>query len=83
MFEKIKMVKCMEFIMRHLNNEDHLDRWLCYGVADGDIDFGDVSIDDKDKETLEYYLDPEGFEELTELFLSICKDAYKDGGLYV
>ena len=82
MSEKIKMVKCMEFIMRHLNNEDHLDRWLCYGVADGDIEFGDVSIDDMDKETLGYYI-AEGFKELTELFLSICKDAHKDGGLYV
>ena len=77
--ERVRMVKAMEYIVRQVNNEDLLDYWLRVGVADGDIEYGDLT--DEPGET-EYWTENEHFAELMSLFLAIMKSAYKDGGLY-
>ena len=41
--ERVKMVKAMEFICRQINDEDVFMGWLMNGVADGDIEYGDLS----------------------------------------
>ena len=78
--ERIKMVKAMEFITRQLNNEDILMSWLMVGVADSDIKYGDLSVEDDG--TLEYYIEDDNFSELMDTFLRVMREAYKDGGLY-
>lgn len=80
--DRLKMVKAMEFIVKSVNNEDYIDPWLCYGVADGDIEIGDLSINLTDYETLDYYIQDKEFSELMDLFLQIMNRARKDGGLY-
>lgn len=80
--ERIKMIKAMEFITRHINNENVFDRWLVFGVADGDIEYGDLSVLDTDVEDMEYWLDNSNFSELMQEFLDCMRDARKSGGLY-
>ena len=79
---RIKLIKSMEFIVRHLNCEGHMDIWLEEGVADGDIEYGDLGINTKDQENLEYWLEDEHFGELMGLFLRIMSFAQAEGGLY-
>lgn len=80
--ERIQMVKAMEFIARQINNEDIFEVWLALGVADGDIDYGNVALEADDAEILGYYTDDETFAELMGLFLRVMREASKDGGLY-
>lgn len=80
--ERIKMVKAMEFLCRNLNNEDHFMTWIQDGVADGDIEYGDLEVKEDDKENLEIYLDDESFADLMDTFLYIMHRAYHGGGLY-
>ena len=77
--ERIKMVKAMEFIVRQINNEDFIIPWLYVGVADGDIEYGDLSdgVDDAIS-----YTDDETFKELMSVFLRCMAKAKSDGGLY-
>ena len=82
MEERIKMIKAMEFIIRHLNAEDQMDQWLTEGVPDGDIKFGDLTVKSDDKELLEYFVEDEGFADLMGVFLNTMHEAYEDGGLY-
>lgn len=85
MVERMKMVKAMEFIMRCVNDEELFEPWLALGVADGDIDFGDLSVDVKkyeDDEAFWYVVDEGSFAELMQLFLRRMKGALKSGGLY-
>lgn len=85
MVERMKMVKAMEFIMRCVNDEEVFEPWLAFGVADGDIDFGDLSVDVKkyeDDEAFWYAVDEGSFAELMQLFLRRMKGALKSGGLY-
>lgn len=81
---RIKMVKAMEFIVSHVNNEDFTESWLSLGVADGDIKFGDLSVQlPQDSEELyPYYEDDNNFAQLMNLFTQIMSHAHKDGGLY-
>ena len=79
--ERIKMVKAMEYIARQINSEDVFYNWLVSGVADGDIDYADISDDDY-YGIVSYYIDDERFAELMQTFLLCMKEAYKDGGLY-
>ena len=72
-----EMVLAMEKIVRSVNNEDFIDRWLMLGVADGDIKSFDVQEVDK------CYVDDKTLSEMMGLFLSIMNDARKDGGLYI
>jgi len=79
--ERIKMVKAMEFICRQTNSEDVFEGWLYSGVADGDIEYGDLS--DEDNGDLEiYYEDDVCFADLMACFLRRMASAKKDGGLY-
>ena len=85
LIDRVKMVKAMEFIARCVNAEDLFEPWLVYGVADGDIEAGDLNADAaklEEDEAASYAEDPEDFAELMQLFLSIMKDAEEDGGLY-
>ena len=76
--ERIKLVKAMEFICRQINDEDIFDGWLIGGVADGDIEYGDLSDEDN---VDDYYLDNDGLRDLMGCFLRRMKYA-GPGGLY-
>ena len=83
--ERIKMVKAMEFICRNLNNEEiFCDYWLTDGVADGDIEYGDLAVKDEDFDeySTAYWIEDERFAELMKLFLVVMAKAKRDGGLY-
>lgn len=76
--ERVKMVKAMEYIARQINDEDVLEGWLISGIADDDIDYGDLSADDG---SVEYYTKDSCFADLMNTFLWCMKKAYKSGGL--
>ena len=81
--ERIKMVKAMEFIARQINDEDVFYSWLSVGVADGDIEYGDLQVTEDDADNLEYYYsDDKEFADLMETFRRIMAKARKSGGLY-
>ena len=80
--ERIKMVKAMEFIARQINDELIFDRWLTGGVADGDIEYGDMWPHTGDEEMLDYYLEDDNFKDLMQTFLRCMASAKKSGGLY-
>ena len=80
--ERIKMVKAMEFIARNINDEDVFEDWLIGGVADGDIEYGDLSVADDDIDNLECYIRDQDFSDLMDSFLGLMKAAKKSGGLY-
>ena len=67
----------METMVRSINDEYIIDRWLSLGVADGDIQSFDVEqVDD-------YYTEDKTLKELMTLFLDLMIMAKKDGGLYI
>lgn len=76
--ERAKMVACMEYIARQINNEDIFETWLMCGVADSDIEYGNLDISEID----DYYLDDVNFKNLMSTFLVCMNSAFKDGGLY-
>lgn len=79
--ERVKMVKAMEFIARQINDEEVLMGWLVSGVADGDIEYGD--LDSTIPGEAEYYAeDKDNFAELMGCFLRRMKRAADSGGLY-
>ena len=80
--ERIKMIKAMEFIARQINDESVFETWLTYGVADGDIKYGDLDVFESDKEYLDYYTEDNMFKDIMGVFLNIMKRAEKSGGLY-
>lgn len=81
--ERLKMVKAMEYIARQINDEEvFYDLWLISGVADGDIEYGDLSVSAKDAEELECYIEDKEFADLMRLFLKTMRIASKSGGLY-
>ena len=86
--ERIKMVKAMEFICRQINDEDILYKWLMFGVADGDIKYGDLTTPLPGNHNLvneaawSYCEDSDSFAELMHCFLRRMAEALEDGGLY-
>ncbi len=76
--ERAKMVACMEYIARQINNEDVFETWLMCGVADGDIEYGNLDISEID----DYYLDDVIFKNIMSTFLVCMSNAFEDGGLY-
>lgn len=80
--ERIKMLKAMEFIARNVNNESFLNGWLALGVADGDIEYGDLSVGPDDADELGYYMEDGPFADLMDTFLRCMAHARRDGGLY-
>lgn len=81
--ERVKMVKAMEFIARQLNDEDILYEWLTLGVADGDIQYGDLAPTSTSIEELaDYFDEDDSFADLMDTFLHCMSRAAKSGGLY-
>ena len=81
--ERIKMVKAMEFICRHMNDENEFATWLTVGVADGDIDDGDLTVKPEDEDDLEYYYsDDVDFADLMDTFLYLMKRVRTNGGIF-
>ena len=80
--ERIKMIKAMEFIVRHVNNECQSSGWFAVGVADGDIAYGDLMPKPEDAVNLYAYLEDDDFGDLMGEFLYIMGRAYQSGGLY-
>lgn len=83
MVERLQMLKAMEFVARHLNDEEiFCYDWLTDGVADGDIEEGDLSVKKSDLESMEWYLQDDQISDIMTTFLWCMKKAYKSGGLY-
>ena len=83
MINRAKMVKAMEFIVRNLNDESIFSEWLSLGVADGDIEYGDLIVDESvDDVVLDYIEDKDIFGELMGEFVDLMVMAKKSGGLY-
>lgn len=78
--ERIKMVKAMEYIARRINDYDVFEGWLISGVADGDINYDDLTVEDDGIE--DYYTEDTDFADLMDTFLRCMTRAYKFGGLY-
>jgi len=78
--ERTKMVKAMEYITRQINDEDIFEAWLTDGVADGDINYSDLT--EEDDGDIEYYTEDGHFADLMDSFLWCMQKAYKSGGLY-
>ena len=76
--ERKKMVLAMEYIARQINNEEVFEGWLMSGVADGDIEYGDMDITNVD----DYYIEDDNFKDLMSCFLIMMKGAWRSGGLY-
>lgn len=77
--ERKKMIACMEYIARQVNDEDVFDYWLRMGIADGDIKYGDLDISSVD----DYYvMENKTFKEMMTTFLILMNEAFKSGGLY-
>lgn len=77
--ERQKAIVCMEFIARQINDEDVFDSWMVYGIADGDIKYGNLDYTD---EVVEEYTDDETFQRIMSCFLRRMVGAWKSGGLY-
>ncbi len=89
--DRIYMVKAMEFICRHINNEEIFEGWIMNGVADGDIPYGDLTLENKKGDSprlwwtdpaIQYAEDDVSFAELMGCFLRRMASARKNGGLY-
>ena len=80
--ERVKLVKAMEYVARQINDELVFEGWLVNGVADGDIEYGDLDVNPSDLEEFEYYLEDKSFADLMDTFLWVMARAKKSGGLY-
>lgn len=80
--ERIKCVKAMEFMARQINDEEVFEEWLMDGVADGDIDAGELDIKSGDEDLLDCYIQDDHFAELMDTFAHVIARARKSGGLY-
>ena len=80
--ERRKTVLAMEYIARQVNNEDiFYDIWATYGVADGDIPYGELEEGNIDSFE-DYYISDEVFKDLMDTFLWLMKKVQRNGGLY-
>ena len=77
--DRQKMIVCMEYIARCINDEDVMDGWLMCGVPDGDIEPGNL---DPTQVYEEDYMITDGFADIMRCFLRRMTSAYKNGGLY-
>lgn len=74
---RAEMVKSMDTIVRSVNNEDYVESWLMWGVADEDIN-SDTTLE----EIIDLgYCETNMYEALKRLFLNIMVRAKEDGGL--
>ena len=82
LIERVKLVKAMEYIARQINDEMVFEGWLVEGVADGDVEYGDLDVNPTDLEDFEYYIGDNNFADLMDTFLWVMARAKKSGGLY-
>ena len=81
--ERVKLVKAMEFICRQINDEEIFENWLIGGVADGDIEYSDLSATDLAQDEATYYAcDDNTFADIMAEFLACMTYANYSGGLY-
>lgn len=80
MKERVKMIKAMEYIARQINDENVFEGWLLNGVADGDIEYGDLFANEDDD--AQWYAEDDTFADLMDTFLWVMAKARKSGGLY-
>jgi len=79
LIERQKMIVAMEYVARHINDEEVFDSWLMCGVPDGDIEPGNLDptqVYEKD------YMITDGFKDIMSCFLRCMCMAYEEGGLY-
>lgn len=76
--DRIEAVRAMELLARSCNDEEVMELWLMYGVADGDI-----TENTPDEELEHYVTDNTEFSELMDYFLYTMREALESGGLYV
>lgn len=81
--ERIKMLKAMEYIARHINDEEVFNDWLICGIPDGEIAAEDLSVKTTDAEELKYILNDNAFRYIMTAFQRVMRAAYKSGGLAV
>lgn len=82
-FERISLIKAMEFIARNVNDQNVFSAWLLFGVADGDIEYGDIAVKAGDEFDLDcYYRNDEVFAQLMDVFIRVMANAKESGGLY-
>lgn len=79
MIERQKAIVCMEFLARQINDEDVFDGWLVNGIADGDIEYGNL---DCTNDVVKDYTDDRTFKDIMDCFLRRMVGAYRSGGLY-
>ena len=75
---RIEFVKAMDMIARSVNDEEILEQWLTFGVADEDI-----NEDTPDEYIADMYCEPDCMKSLLDTFLSVMTKARKSGGLFV
>lgn len=74
--ERRNAVLAMERIIRSLNDEEFIMRWLSVGVADGDIDETTTAEDD----VLDWYVTDGIFADILGTFAEIMADAIEYNG---
>ena len=79
LIDRQKMIVAMEYIARHINDENVFEGWLMCGVPDGDIEPGNL---DPTQVYEEDYMITDGFKDIMTCFLRRMTSAYKNGGLY-
>ena len=79
LIQRQKMVVCMEYIARCINDENVFEGWLMCGVPDGDIESENL---DPTQVYEEDYMITDGFKDLMTCFLRRMSSAYRNGGLY-
>lgn len=70
-----KVVLAMELLASCVTDETAMDGWLMCGVADGDIPFGSLDVND----VPDYYIDDKSFSETMGCFMRTMNRAQKDG----
>ena len=79
MIERQKAIVCMEYLARQINDEDVFVSWLMGGVADGDIEYGDL---DFTSDIVKEYTNDKTFKDIMNCFLRHMVGAWRSGGLY-
>lgn len=70
-FERVKILRAMETIVRNLNDEEIIERWLMGGIADGDAE-------EDDKYLFDTYGDDKTFADIMSCFCRTMRDAVLD-----
>ena len=67
-----QQIKCMDFLIRSLNDEELTMEWLTLGVPDGDIN------DETTIEEIQEMYDEDDYEDWQKLFCNLISIAYKE-----